>query len=336
MKTYLTRTGAGIDSLELADIPMPGPLAAGQIRIAMRAASLNYRDTMIVSGQLGLPGPEGQIVLSDGSGEVIEVAPDVTRIKVGDHVALTVYPLWIGGGWQSYVSAKSRGHNMPGVMAEELVVHESEAVFMPAHLSFEESAALPCAGVTAWHALCGPAPLYPGSTVLLQGAGGVSVLALQFAKLFGARVIMTSSSTERGERLKALGADEVINYSENADWHLRVRELTDGAGVDLSVDVGGAATVDRCIAATRRGGRVALVGLLTGWPESVSSMFSSAVDITPIKVGSREDFERMTKAIDYHKLHPVIDRSYDFDSLPEAMRYLESGKQFGKIVITFN
>lgn len=335
MKTFLSRAASGIDSLAIEDTPAPGPLCAGQIRIAMRAASINYRDLLALSGVLGAPGPQGLIPCSDGAGEVVEVAADVSRIEVGDHVALTYNPDWIAGPWRATTATKSRGCPLPGVMCEEIVVHNGEAVVLPSHLSFEEGAALPCAGVTAWHALCGPVPLLPGMSVLLQGGGGVSVLGLQFAKLFGARVIMTTSSPERCERLESLGADETIDYRAQPEWDKVVRELTDGKGVDLAVDIGGAETVDRSVASTRIGGRVALVGLLTGWPNTISSMFAAGVDITPIKVGSRDDFEMMNRAIGFHKLHPVIDSRYPFDQLPEALRRLESGRHFGKIVISF-
>lgn len=337
MKAIIARTTAGLESLRIEDIPAPGPIGPGQIRIAIRAASINYRDLMVISGAFGPPGPQGLIPCSDGAGEIVEAAPDVHRFKVGDRVALTFNPDWIGGPFRATTAALGRGSNpLPGVMREQIVTHESEAVLLPANLSFEEGAALPCAGVTAWHALCGPAPLIPGMTVLLQGGGGVSVLALQFAKLFGARVIMTSSNPERCARLKSLGADETIDYRANPEWNNTVRQLTGGHGVDLTLEIGGAETVDRSLAATRVGGRVALVGLLTGWPNAASSLFASGVDITPIKVGSRDDFEAMNRAIEFHKVHPVIDTRFSFDQLGEALRLLQSGRHLGKIVIGFD
>lgn len=272
---------------------------------------------------------------SDGAGEVTEVAPDVLRVKPGDRVALTFLPDWIAGEFRTSITPLSRGFPLPGVMRDEMVVHQSEAVVLPDHLSFAEGATLPCAGVTAWHALCGAQPLMPGMTVLLQGAGGVSVLGLQFAKLFGARVIMTTSSDERAQRLKALGADAVINYREQTEWDAEVRQITDGLGVDLAIDVGGAETVDRAVKSIRKGGRLALVGLLSGWPATIDSLFATRVDVSPITVGSRNDFEDMNRAIDFHKVQPVIDREFSFEALPDAIRYLQSGKQFGKIVINF-
>jgi NADPH:quinone reductase-like Zn-dependent oxidoreductase len=335
MKRFHTASGRGIDSLKVQEVPEPGALVSGQVRIAMRAASLNFRDLLVLAGTLGNTGPEGLVMCSDGAGEIIEVAPDVRRVKVGDRVALTFIPDWIAGPFRTSIAPFSRGFPLQGVMSEQLVVHQNEAVVLPAHLSFEEGACLPCAGVTAWHALCGPAPLMPGMSVLLQGAGGVSVLALQFAKLFGARVIMTTSSDERAERLRKLGADAVINYRQEADWDQVARTLTGGDGVDLAVDVGGTATVDRAVKSLRKGGRLAVVGLLSGWPATISSLFATRVDVTPITVGSRNDFEDMNRAIAFHKMRPVIDKRFAFEDLPDALRYLESGKQFGKIVISF-
>ena len=336
MKAFFTHTGGGIDSLVVEDVPAPGPIGPGQLRIAMRAASINYRDTMVVSGAFGVP-PKGLIPVSDGAGEVIEVAPDVMTFKTGDRIALTFNPEWIAGEYRPSAAGMGRGSSVvPGMMREELLVHHSEAVMLPPHLSFEEGAAFPCAGVTAWHALCAAKPLLPGMSVLLQGGGGVSIFALQFAKLFGARVIMTSSSAERLARLKSLGADELIDYCADPEWNRTVRALTGGAGVDLTVDVGGADTVERSLTATRNGGRLALVGLLTGWPSAGSGLFAAGVDITPTKVGSREDYERMNRAVAFHKLRPVIDRRYRFEQLPDALHHLKSGKHMGKIVIGFD
>lgn len=335
MKTFLTRACSGIDSLVIEDLPSPGQVGAADVRVSIRAVSLNYRDLLAVSGAIGKAGPKGLIPCSDGAGEVVEVGADVSRVKVGDRVALTFNPDWVGGPWRANTSMLCRGSGLPGVMREEIVAHQSEVVVIPAHLDFEEGATLACAGVTAWHALCGAEPLMPGMSVLLQGAGGVSVFGLQFAKLFGARVIMTTSSPERAARLKSLGADEVIDYRAQPQWNNVVRELTAGQGVDLTIEIGGAETVDRSVASTRRGGRVALVGLLTGWPNAIFSMFSAGVNVTPVSVGSRDDFEMMNRAIGYHKLRPVIDSRYAFEQLPDALRHLQSGKHFGKIVINF-
>ena len=333
MKAFISRTLSGIDSLVMEELPPPGHLGPAQLRIALRAASLNYRDLLVLSGALRSMTLKELIPCSDGAGEVIEVAADVSRVRVGDRVALTFNPDWIGGPWEPSLGGGGRGGAIQGVMRAELVAHQQEAVILPAHLSFQEGAALPCAAVTAWHALCAARPLLPGMTVLLQGAGGVSLFALQFAKLFGARVIHISSSPERCARLKSLGADETIDYRANPKWSNEVRELTRG-GADLTIDIGGADTIEQSVASTRLFGRVALVGRLTG-RASVISMGSSYVEMNPVAVGSRQDFEAMNRAIALHRLRPVIDSHYEFARLPEALRRLESGRHMGKIVIDF-
>jgi NADPH:quinone reductase-like Zn-dependent oxidoreductase len=334
MKAFISRTLKGIDSLLMEEVPSPGPLGPAQIRIALRAASINYRDLLILSGALSSVTLPELIPCSDGAGEVVEVAPGVGRVKVGDRVALTFNPDWIGGPWEPSPGGVGRGGGSQGVMRREIVVHQQEAVLIPEHLSFAEGATLPCAAVTAWHALCAGRPLLPGMTVLLQGGGGVSLFALQFAKLFGARVIHISSSPERCARLKSLGADETIDYRVTPQWSAAVRELT-GGGVDLTIDVGGADTIERSLASTRIFGRVASVGRLTG-PAGTISMGSSYAEIHPVAVGSRQDFEAMNRAIAFHEVRPVIDSHFAFTQLPEALRRLESGRHMGKIVIDFN
>jgi NADPH:quinone reductase-like Zn-dependent oxidoreductase len=335
MKAYVSRSQNGIESLAIEEIPPPGRLSAGQVRVAMRAASLNYRDLLALSGKAGRTSFEYFIPLSDGAGEVTEIASDVVRVQVGDRVALTFNPDWIGGEWRPTAGATGRGgRNLQGIMREQIVVNQAETVALPSHLSFEEGASLPCAAVTAWCALRGATPLMPGMSVLTQGGGGVSLFALQFAKLFGARVFVTSSSPARCKQLKRLGADETIDYRAEPEWDKAVRRLTGGSGVDLTVELGGAQTLDRALAATRTGGRLALVGLLTGIPNVASSVFSAGVDISPIRVGSREHFEEITRAMAFHQLRPVIDSRYAFDRLTEAMRHLQSGQHLGKIVVS--
>jgi len=336
MKAFVLAGGEKIENLALASVPAAGGIAQGQVRVGVRAVSLNYRDLLTITGGLGRRLPDGFIPCSDAAGEILEAAPDVAQFAKGDRVALTFNPDWIGGAWRPTAGALGRGSAaIPGVMREEIVAHHSELVRLPAHLDFVEGATLPCAAVTAWHALCGAGPLYPGMSVLLQGGGGVSVFALQFAKLFGARTIMITSSPERCRRLQELGADEVIDYRRTEAWNVTVRELTGGMGVDLAVEVGGAQTVDRSFAATRVGGRVALVGRLTGQPQISTSMLAASVDITSIKVGSREDLESLARAIGFHRVKPVVDRIFPFDQFPDALRYLQSGQHMGKIVIKF-
>lgn len=333
MKAFVTHSLTGPDSLAIEELPAPGPLGPGQVRVAMRAASLNYRDKIFVAGAFRAATVPDLIPCSDGTGEVVEVAPDVWRVKVGDRIALTFNPEWIGGPWQPSPGALGRGGSIQGVMCEQVVINQAEAVILPAHLSYEEGATLPCAAVTAWHALCGTGVLMPGMSVLLQGSGGVSLFGLQFAKLFGARVIMTTSSPERCAKLKELGADETIDYRAVPDWNLAVRKLTGGLGVDLTVEIGGADTVARSLGSTRAGGRVSLVGLLTGMPNTEAAIFSAGAAINVVRVGSRDDFDAMNRAIAFHQLRPIIDSSYAFEQLPEALRHLESGRHIGKIVV---
>ena len=336
MRAFISPALSGVDSLVMCDMPAPGPLAPGQIRVAMRAASINYRDLLVLSGALRSVTLSELIPCSDGAGEVVEVASEVWRVKVGDRVALTFNPDWIGGPYQPSPGAAGRGGAIQGVMRDELIVNQQEAVVLPRHLGFEEGATLPCAAVTAWHALCAASPLLPGMTVLLQGGGGVSLFALQLAKLFGARVIMISSSQERCALLERFGADVTIDYRAEPEWSVAVRKLTGGAGVDLTIDVGGAETIDRALAATRVGGRLAPVGLLTGRPSAGSLAGYVGVDVTPVRVGSRQDFEAMNRALKFHRVRPVIDSRYEFARLPDALRHLQSGRHMGKIVVGFN
>jgi NADPH:quinone reductase-like Zn-dependent oxidoreductase len=301
----------------------------------MRAASVNFRDTIMLSGVFGAP--TGFVPCSDGAGEIIEAAPDVTRFRVGDRMTLAYNPDWIGGSFPATSGAMGRGSSaVPGTMQEEMVVHHSEAVAMPAHLSFAEAAAYPCAAVTAWYALTARGPLQPGMTVLLQGGGGVSTFALQFAKMFGARVIMTSSSPERCALLREMGADETIDYTAEPEWNKAVRALTGGVGVDLTVEVGGAETIERSLLATRNAGNLAIVGLLTGRSNSVQSLASSGVDTFSTKVGSRQDYEAMNRAVAYHGSRPTIAARYGFNGLKDALEHLKSGRQLGKIVLSFD
>lgn len=333
MKCFVSRDLSGIDSIALEERPAPGPLTAGQIRVAMKAASLNYRDILVLTGALRAMTMPELIPLSDGAGEVIEVASDVSRVKVGDRIALTMNPDWIAGPFPMTRGATGRGGGLPGVLCEQMVVHENEAMHLPAHLSFEDGACLPCAGVTAWHALVGARPLMPGMTVLSQGGGGVSLFALQFAKLFGARVIMTTSSEARGQQMRALGADEIVDRT-NPDWQLEVRKLTGGLGVDIALDIGGAESAAKTAGATRVGGRVALVGRLTGVADLSAKMLGAGVDFNALMVGSRVDFENLLRAMALHKTKPVIDRRFAFAEAKEALHRQKSGAQFGKIVIS--
>jgi NADPH:quinone reductase-like Zn-dependent oxidoreductase len=333
MKTY-ELTSFGLDGLGLADRPEPKP-GPGQVLVRMRAFSLNYRDLMVVKGlynpKMRLP----MTPLSDGVGTVAAVGEGVSRVKIGDRVAGAFMQDWIEG---DVTEAKSKsalgGGGLPGVLAEMVVLHENGVVAVPPHLSDEEAATLPCAALTAWHALVAEGQVKAGDTVLLQGTGGVSVFGLQFAVLSGARALITSSSDAKLARAKELGATDGINYKTTPDWDKRVRELT-GEGVDHVVEVGGAGTLTRSFKAVRPGGRIYLIGVLTGGAGEVNPVpvLMKNIRVQGIFVGSRSMFEVMNRAIALHGLRPVVDKVFPFAEAREALRYMESGSHFGKVVI---
>jgi NADPH:quinone reductase-like Zn-dependent oxidoreductase len=332
MKRYIL-TQPGIDSLKLVDVPEPGKPAHGQVLVRMCAASLNFRDLMVTSGVYGMNVPD-QIILSDGAGEVVAVGDGVTRVQNGDRVALTFHIDWLGGELTPAHNIGGRGGiGNDGALQEYTLVSQNEVTILPAHLSFEEGASLPCAAVTAWAALCGYAQTRPGQVVLTLGTGGVSLFAIQFAKLFGARVIATSSSAAKLERLKALGADDVIDYNKTPDWHLSVLEMTGGIGADAVIEVGGKGTLPKSLQAVRQGGRITLVGLLSGLPEVGSEILLRYLTVQGSRVGSLEHFEQMNRAIAFHKVRPVIDKVFDFKDAIAALKHLEAQKHVGKIVI---
>ena len=300
----------------------------------VRACSLNYRDLAVMRGAYGGNVKPPLIPLSDGAGEVTAVGPGVTRVKPGDRVAAIFMQDWLEGPADDAKSNSALGGSIDGMMAEKVCLKADGLVHYPGHLTFEEAAALPCAAVTAWHALFRSGGLKPGESVLLQGSGGVSIFALQFARMAGARVIATSSSDVKMERLRTMGADAVINYKTTPDWDKPVRELTNGVGVDHVVEVGGAGTLLLTSKAVRRGGHIALIGVLAGRGEfDPRFMMLKAARLQGIYVGSREMFEEMNRAIALAGLRPVIDRVFEFGELPEALNYLASGAHFGKVCI---
>jgi NADPH:quinone reductase-like Zn-dependent oxidoreductase len=333
MNLYEIRETKGIDSLIRIerDVPKPG---AGEVLVRVRAVSLNYRDLLIAKGQYarGLKVP--LIPVSDGAGEVIEVGAGVTRVQRGDRVAGIFMQNWLSGEVSPYVARSALGGSVDGVLAEYVVLNENGVVHIPTHLSYEEAATLPCAGVTAWNALT-TWMLKPGITVLVQGTGGVSMFALQFARLAGARVIATSSSDEKLKKAGELGASDGINYRSVPDWDKAVLERTNGIGVDHIIEVGGPGTLARSLNAVRVGGRISMIGLLTGPETAVNPMpiLGKQIQVQGVFVGSREMFEAMNRAIALHHLRPVVDRVFPFEEAREALRYLESGKHLGKIVI---
>lgn len=335
MQVFEIRGGFGFDALIPAERPQPEP-GPHQALVKLHAASLNYRDLMVVKGQYNPKMPLPRIPLSDGAGEVVAVGSAVKRVKAGDRVAAAFMQTWHDGDLSDAKMRSDLGGSLDGLLAEYAVLHEEGLVHVPAHLSFAEAATLPCAAVTAWHALMSP-PLQPGQSVLVLGTGGVSMFALQFAKLAGARVIATSSSDEKLAHARKLGASDGINYKATPDWDKRVRELTGGVGVDHVIEVGGAGTLPQSMKAVRTGGRISLIGVLAGAGGQVNPLpaLMRNLQIQGIFVGSRAMFEAMNRAIDLHQLRPVIDREFPFAEAREALKYLESGAHFGKVVIRF-
>ena len=332
MKTYELTGGFGIDKLVMAERAQPVP-GHGQALIKMCAWSLNYRDLMMVRGQYNPKLPLPFVTLSDGVGDVVSVGEGVTRVKPGDRVAGAFMQGWIDGGNDDAKSKSALGGAIPGMAADYVVLDAEGLVHVPAHLSDEEAATLPCAAVTAWNALVPSGKLKAGDTVLVQGTGGVSLFALQFAKMFGARVIATSSSDEKLEKVRALGASGTINYKSTPNWGRAVRDLTGGAGVDHVVEVGGAGTLPQSMQAVRTGGRISLIGVLTGGQIDPIGLLMKNITLQGIFVGSRSMFEDMNRAIALHQMRPVVDRVFPFAEYPDALRYLESGAHFGKVVL---
>ena len=273
--------------------------------------------------------------LSDGAGEVVSVGPGVTRFAVGDRVAGCFFDKWAGGALTRSLQMTARGGSIGGMLAEHVVLSEEGAVRVPAHLSYAEAATLPCAALTAWNALVAFGRAEPGETILTQGTGGVSIFAIQFARILGLRVIATSSTDAKLERVRALGAAETINYAATPEWQEEAKRLTGKAGVDLTVEGGGPGTFARSMEATRGGGRIAVIGLLSGPGERIDplTILRRRLTVSGILVGSTEMFEAMNRAIELHAVRPVIDRVFPFDEAPAAFRHMEAAQHFGKIVI---
>ena len=302
----------------------------------VRASSLNYRDLMVLKGGGRGPTKIGVVPLTDGVGEVVAIGEGVTRVKIGDRIAGCFHPRWFGGPIKPDYLTDRLGANLDGVLAEYAVFNEEAVVLLPSHLSFEEAATLPCAAVTAWVTLTGHRRVTAGDTVLTQGSGGVSVFALQLARVLGARVIATTSTAEKAERLKALGASDVINYTETPDWDAMMRELTDGLGVDCIVEIGGPGTIAMSLKALAVGGHVSLIGASlssSGTGLDPLLLTGRGITLSSISVGSRADFEAMNRAIALHRLRPVIDRTFPFAEAKAAYRHFEGRGHFGKVVI---
>lgn len=333
MKAWQIVSDGGIDSLHLADVAVPEP-GPGEVRVKIAASSINFRDLMTIKDPVarGLPYP--RVPNSDGAGTVTAVGAGVTGVKVGDRVASCFFQDWPAGPCSVDVMNSALGGALDGVLAEEVVLKAGGVIPIPDHLSFAQAATLPCAALTAWHALAEVGRVTAGDTVLLLGTGGVSIFALQFAKLMGARVILTSSSDAKLERARAMGADETVNYRTTPEWQDAVMDLTGGVGVDVTVEVGGAGTLAKSIAATRVGGAIGLIGVLTGGEINPTLIMRKSLKVQGIYVGSYRMFAEMNAAIGLHRLEPVIDQRFAFDDAKDAYRAMEAAGHFGKIVIT--
>jgi NADPH:quinone reductase-like Zn-dependent oxidoreductase len=335
VKTYQLAGDFGIQALVVNEISAP-ELKSHEVRIKIRAASLNFRDLMMVTGVYNPNLKKPAVPLSDGAGEIVEIGDAVTRVKVGDRVMGIFMQKWLSGRPNEEAARSALGGGGPkGMLAESVVLHEDGVVHVPEHLSFEEASTLPCAAVTAWHALVTTGQIKPGDTVLTQGTGGVSIFAVQFALAAGARVIGTSSSDEKLQKLKKLGVSDLINYKKTPEWGKEVLKLTGGQGVDHVVEVGGAGTLTESLKAVRMAGQISVIGVLSGVESTVGPrpILVKSVCMQGIFVGSREMFEAMNAAISLHKIKPVVDKVFPFEQAKEALHYMESGSHFGKIVI---
>lgn len=337
MKEYRLETQTDAPSslvLRETDLPSPGP---GEVRVRMKAASLNYRDLIMRTGG-SASGASGSIIpLSDGAGEIDAVGENVEDWSVGDRVAGTFFRDWIDGPFSSSYHSAARGGSCDGVLAESIIAPAHSLVSIPVGLDFAEAATLPCAALTAWHALMERfESVGPGKTVLCLGTGGVSIFALQIAKAAGAHVIITSSSDEKLEAARQLGADSLVNYATHPDWDREVWRITEKRGADIVVEVGGPGTLPRSLASVAPGGAIALIGVLTGFGAPEGTLFplvSKNAELHGIYVGSRAMFERMNAFLSEHSIRPVIDSRYPFEDAATAYERIQSGKHSGKVVI---
>jgi NADPH:quinone reductase-like Zn-dependent oxidoreductase len=335
MKVFEFRGQWSMDGLKIGERPTPEP-GPGQILLRMKAASLNWRDRIVpLRGFGSKTGTLPLIPVSDGLGEVVALGEGVTRVKVGDRVCPTMMPHWISGYPDEGRLAQRRGGPLDGVMAEWMAADQEAVVKVPGTLSDEAAATLPCAALTAWSALITEGHIQPGDKVLIQGTGGVSLFALQFAKMAGAHVILLSSSDEKLARGIEMGADEGINYKKVPEWGREVRKLAGGIGVDHVVEVGGEATLAQSLKAVRTAGTLSVIGVLSGLniAASLGMIVTRQIRMQGITVGSRDGFEAMVRAIDKASMQPQVDRVFAFEELPRALDYLGQGAHFGKTCI---
>lgn len=334
MRAWHIADNFSIKNLKIAQV-VQGPLRQDQVRVKIHACSLNYRDLMVIKGHYNPKQTLPLIPLSDGAGEVIEVGSSVSEFKVGDRVCGTFSQNWCHGGPTVEAHNATLGSPLPGVLSEVRDFGEQGLIQFPDYLSYEEASCLPCAGVTAFNTIAFQSQLGAGDTVLLLGTGGVSLFALQFAKAFGLKALITSGSSDKLQKAQRLGADGLINYREHPKWSRMVLELTKGCGVDAVVEVGGAQTLTESILSTKKAGVVCVIGVLSGSQEPVDlrPILMNTIRLQGIFVGAKTVFSAMNRVLAYQKIHPVIDRVFSFSEAQEAFSYLESAQHFGKVVI---
>lgn len=337
MQAYQITGTSGLDSLKIVETEPPAA-AAGQVVVQIRSVSLNYRDYMNILGIRGVTGPIPRVPCSDGAGEIISVGSGVTTWQPGDRIVIPFMPSWLDGLFSQKHSATALGGAVDGVLRQQVAVSADCLVRLPEAMNFPQAATLPCAAVTAWDALIVRGQLQPGSTVLIQGSGGVSIFALQIAKHHGARVLAITSSDEKAARLRQLGADATFNYKQNPNWATWALEQTSGIGVDHVVEIGGPETLNRSIQTTRFGGHIALIGVLTGTAGEIQTVqiLRKGIRLDGIYVGSRTMLAEVVAFFSSSTHRPIIDSTFPFSQAAAAVSHLESGRHFGKIVITLD
>ncbi|MFK7964822.1 MAG: NAD(P)-dependent alcohol dehydrogenase [Burkholderiaceae bacterium] len=327
-------SGDGIDGLEQFQ-PKERDPAPGEVLVEMKANSLNYRDYMIVSDPVSRGISLPRVPNSDGAGQVVAVGYGVNDVQIGDRVASCFFQDWVDGPCSMQAMNSALGGAIDGVLGRKVMLNERGVVKIPDAMSYEQAATLPCAALTAWRAIVEEGQVKPGDTVLLLGTGGVSIFALQFVNMLGARAIITSSSPEKLRRARQMGAWQTINYRDKPEWEQEVLKMTDGQGVDLVVEVGGAGTIAKSVAATRVAGKVALIGILTGGQFDPTAVMRKSITVQGIYVGSQRMFKQMIRAIEANQIEPVIDQTFGFNDAPAAYWAMAQAQHFGKIVVSY-